>query len=177
MIDEFEKPTYVGVVFDMDDFLSGNRFALEEIKKNIADFTTKIGINARVYVAGNENIPNTHGESVFQIFSYLYAKDNLSLVSKFRDCINGIGSQQEANKIVFLITNRFSKNKPSQYRKGFKINQTMAYGCKIFAFEFRRHNQGLIDMSNEFGAEYMHIDDISSFSIILNNILKEISHG
>lgn len=177
MLDGFEQPTYVGIVFDMDDYSVGRQNALGSIKKILSDFATKIGINSRIFVAGNENIPKTHGESIYQIISYSSSSDTMSLNAKFKDCVNGIGSQENCNKYVFLITNRYAKNFLHHYQKSLKINQIKEYGCKIIVFEMSTNTQQLVDLANEYKLEYVFVNDMQMFNQHMFDILKEIGHG
>ena len=57
MLSGFEKATYVGVIFDMDDFTLNGKSALKQIKEMLISFAAKIGMNAKIFVAGNENLP------------------------------------------------------------------------------------------------------------------------
>ena len=76
MLSGFEKATYVGVIFDMDDFTLNGKSALKQIKEMLMLFAAKIGMNAKIFVAGNENLPKSYGESMAQIDSYSMSRDN-----------------------------------------------------------------------------------------------------
>ena len=177
MLDGFERPTYVGVIFDMDDYTIGKQNALGAIKKILSDFVTKIGINSRLFVAGNENLPKTHGESVYQVTSYSGRSDTMSLDVKFKDCIHGIGAQENCNKYVILITNRYGKNFPHHYEKALKINQIKEYGCEVIIFEMRTSTQQLSKLADEYKSKYVFVNEMQTFNHCIQEILKEIGHG
>lgn len=177
MLDGFERPTYVGIIFDMDDYAVNRQNALGVIKKILSDFATKIGINSRIFVAGNENLPKTHGESIYQIASYSGISDTMSLDSKFKDCVHGIGSQENCNKYVFVLTNRYEKNFHHHYQKALKINQIKEYGCEIVFFEMRTNTQQLVDLAEEYKSKYIFVNDMQIFNQYILDVLKEIGHG
>ncbi len=177
MLAGFEKPTYVGIIFDMDDFRLNQSSVLRQIKDILLNAATKIGINARFFVSGNANLPKTHGESIGQIDSYVGYNDNNSFVKKFQDCVNGVGSQEDCNKFVFLITNRFDEKNIYNYKKGFMLNQMREYDCNIIVFEIKRDNDKLSSLVDEYEQKYIFCNDLVIFKKTIDDILVEIGHG
>ena len=177
MLYGFEKPTYVRVVFDMDDFTTNGKSALKQIKDMLVSFTTKIGINARIFVAGNENLPKSHGESVSQINGYSMSRDKTYFSKKIIDCVNGVGNQEDCNKLIFILTNRFSDKDVFYYNKCFKINEIKEYNCSINVFEVRRQNEKLANLIEEHQQKYFFLNDLILFKSTLDEILMEIGYG
>lgn len=172
MLTGFEKPTYVGVVMDLDDFKMRGNTAIHHIKKELCEFSQKLGHNSRIYVGGNEDMPRTSGESVSQIVSYHISNDLDPLRQKFKDCVQGVGSQ-DGLKIVILLTNRYSKSRIHDFRVGFEINRRQSLGCDIHLFEVRRSSEDLPDMVESMGGTYHFANDESELRLLLQDILRE----
>jgi len=177
MLSGFEKSTYVGVIFDMDDFILNGKSALKQIKEMLMLFATKIGMNAKIFVAGNENLPKSYGESMAQIDNYSMSKDNNLFSKKIIDCINGIGNQEDCNKLILILTNKFSDKDIFYYKKCFMLNERKEYNCLINVFEVRRQNEKLLNLIEENQQKYFFLNDLILFKRTLDEILMEIGHG
>ena len=177
MLSGFEKPTYVGIVFDIDDFKTNSDSALKQIKEMLVTFANKIGIYARIFVGGNEHLPKSHGQSIAQIMNYKIPRDNNNISDNFSDCVNGIGNQEDCKKYVIVLTNRFENNNIFNYKKGLMLNGFRNYDCEIIFFEIRRHNKNLMDLVEQHSQKYFFIEDISIFQNYLKEILTEIGYG
>ena len=101
----------------------------------------------------------------------------MSLDVKFKDRIHGIGTQENCNKYVILITNRYGKNFPHHYEKALKINQIKEYGCEVIIFEMRTSTQQLYELAEEYKSKYVLVDEMQTFNHYIQEILKEIGHG
>jgi hypothetical protein len=177
MLSGFEKATYVGVIFDMDDFTLNGKSALKQIKEMLISFAAKIGMNAKIFVAGNENLPKSYGESMAQIDSYSMSRDNNPFSKKIIDCISGIGNQEDCNKLILILTNKFSDKDVFCYKKCFMINERKEYNCLINVFEVRRQNEKLLNLIEENQQKYFFLNDLTLFKTTLDEILMEIGYG
>lgn len=172
MIAGFEKPTYVGVVMDMDDFKMQGKSAVSEVKRELCEFSKSMGLNSRIFVGGNERLPTTAGESVSQIASYEISKDSDPVREKFKDCVYGVGSQDGVRKVI-VVTNRFSESRKIDYKLAMDINRRQSLDCDIHVFEFRRNSQPLSEMVEQGGCTYHFMSDTSELRSFLNGILEE----
>lgn len=177
MLTGFEKPTLFGLLFDMDDFKTNGDTAMKQIKEMFKNFATKIGLDARIYVAGNKHLPKTHGESIAQIDNYMGKRDENTFAEKFMDCVNGIGNQVDCKKHIIILTNRFNEKHFFNYKKGFMVNQMKDLDCNICVFEVRRHTEKLMNLVDEYQQKYMFIEDINLIDKFLKDILTEIGYG
>lgn len=178
MITGFDKPILVGLVFDMDDFKVGKSFAYREVKRSLIRFAQKIGMNCTIYVAGNENFPNTCGQTVQQIFSYQSSKDTSKLGKKLSECVSGVGCAEESSKYIFVVTNRYVKSEMYQYKKNLKLNDDKSLGCKFVFFEMGRHTIELQELVEAYGsAEYHTVNSMEYFDLIIKKILEETGNG
>lgn len=178
MITGFDKPILVGLVFDMDDFKVGKSFAYREVKHNLIRFAQKIGMNCRIYVAGNDNFPRDCGQSVQQIFSYQPSKDMSKLGKKLSECVSGVGCAEESAKYIFVVTNRYLKSEMYQYKKNLKLNDDKSLGCKFVFFEMGRHTAEFQELVEAYGsAEYHTVNSMEYFDLIIKKILEETGNG
>ena len=168
----FHKPTYVGVVMDMDDFKMNGKSAVSEVKRELCEFSKSLGLNSRIFLGGNENLPRTSGESVSQIASYEITKDMDPVRQKFKDCVYGIGSQDGVRKVV-VVTNRFSQGRRHDYKSAIDINRMQSLDCDIHVFEFRRNSKELSDLVEGAGGTYHFMSDTSELKGFLDGILRE----
>lgn len=157
---------------DMDDFIMNGKSAVSEVKRELFEFSKSLGLNSRIFLGGNENLPRTPGESVGQIASYEISKDMDKVRQKFKDCVYGIGSQDGVRKVI-VVTNRFARGSRHDYKLAIDINRRQSLDCDIHVFEFRRNSHELSELVEGAGATYHFMSDTAELKMFLDGILKE----
>ena len=169
MNDGLDKEIYLGVVFDLNNSQIEGRWIVEAVKAPFMDIASKLGLSGRIYVGGFEDLPRTHGESVFQISTY--NNNNSDLPKKLRDVFAGVGVQ-DAEKFVFIVTNRLLKNQIHHYQKALKMNQLKNYNNKVYILYFGEDSQNfLIDLAKEYNTEFIQITSLKILSDFLNRTI------
>lgn len=174
-MDDLEKQIYIGVVFDLDNVPFEQRWLSEVVKIPLMDIASKLGISGRIYVGGFENLPKTHGESVFQISTYHEEGD---LIKKLKDVFAAVNSQEDAEKFVFVFTNRLKTHDAARYKKALKLSELKGYESKICFLCFEGHSEDFMsDLQKEFEFEYFHIRSSQDLVDKLNQIVLENKNG
>lgn len=170
MLDDLDKQIYIGVVFDLNNVEFEGRWICEGIKVPLMNIASKLGIAGRIYVGGYEELPKTHGESVFQISSYHEEGD---LLKKLRDVIAAVGVQEDSEKVVLILTNRLGPHNSHHYKKIMKLNQLREYNNKIYLLCFGDGYSPEIAkaLEKEFSCVYLHIESLQGLEGKLNQII------
>lgn len=123
----------------------------------------------------SRSIPRDQGESTFHVISY-NEPPKFRIDDAFKDAVSIIGNHKEdCGKYVLLITNRFQAPHNHQYRKGFLINEIRDHGCKMCVFGVGQSYDkiSLKSIAEEYGAKFVHLDDVSSLGSNLKEIVGE----
>lgn len=170
MLDDLDKQIYIGVVFDLNNEEFEGRWICESVKVPLMNVASKLGIAGRIYVGGYEELPKTHGESVFQISAYQEEGD---LLKKAKDVIAAVGVQDDSERIVLLLTNRLGQHNYHHYKKTMKLNQLREYNNKIYLLCFgNSYSKDLAkNLEDEFECVYLHIDSMQGLEWKLNQII------
>lgn len=169
MNDELDKEIYIGIVFDLENTQIEGRWIREAVKPPFMNVASKLGLSGRIYVGGFEDMPRTHGESVFQISTYQDVED---LPKKLRDVFAGIGVQ-DGERFVFVVTNRIQENQIHHYQKALKMNQIKNYNNKVHFLCFGENcaNKSFLSLVKEFNAKYIHIETMKCLDDLLTQII------
>lgn len=172
MFDDLEKQIYVGVIFDLNNVVFEGRWLTEVVKIPLMNIAAKLGISGRVYVGGFENLPKTHGESVYQISTY--QEEGSDLIKKLKETFAAVDAQEDAEKFVLIFVNRLETHVASRYKKALKLSELKGHKNKVFFLCFDGHSESLMtNLQKEFGCEYFHIKSSQELENKLNQILLE----
>lgn len=169
MNDGLDKEIYIGVVFDLENTQIEGRWITEAVKPPFMNVASKLGLSGRIYVGGFENMPRTHGESVFQISTY---QNDGDLPKKLRDVFAGVGVQ-DGERFVFILTNRIQENQIHHYQKALKMNQFKNYNNKVHFLCFGENyaKKSLLSLVKEFDAKYVHIETMKCLEDMLTQMI------
>jgi hypothetical protein len=169
MLDHLDKQIYMGVVFDLNNTEIEGRWLCEAAKVPLMNIASKLGIAGRIYVGGFEELPKTHGESVFQISTY---QDEGDLSKKLKDTFAAVGIQQDSERVVLILTNRLGPHNVFHYKKVLKLNQLKEYNNKVYLFGFEGCSHELArELEKEFGCDYLRVESLQVLESKLNQIV------
>lgn len=150
----FDKNFLFGIIFDLPQSSALTVLKDSLIKHLVLD-------TSRMYISCPEwQIPRDQGESVFYVASYKELK-SFNIETAFKSTVTIIGEQNEdCEKYVLLITDRFQAPRNHQYRKGFLANTIRGYKSKIIVFGMPNCDRlTLKSLSEDNDAQYVDLDD------------------
>jgi hypothetical protein len=169
MIDDLDKQIYIGVIFDLNNVEIDGIWACDAVKVPLMNIASKLGVSGRIYVGGFQNLPKTHGESVFQISTY---QDEIDIGKKFKDTFAAVGIQEDCEKVVLIFTNRLSSHNIFQYQKILKLNQIKGYNNKVYLLCFDGCNESLaFSLQKEFECDYLQVKSLKVLENKINQII------
>lgn len=171
----FEKDCFIGVVFDIHDFTYNKDSGLKFLKNSMIKLLSGLDKGHKVFVAGNQNLPKTHGESISQL-SQFSLDDKTNVNKMLRDALEGIGTQNNCNKYIFVFTNKFNPKQSYLYKNIIELNEKRDYQCIFHIFEFGKLTHELQNVVDHKG-QYHNIIDMNYFLELLQELQKEIKNG
>lgn len=172
----FHKDAYFGVIFDIHDFTYNKDSGLKFLKTKMLELLSKTENKNKAYVAGYENLPRTHGESIAQIENF-HIQHDYKLDKYLKDVLFGVGSQDDFKKYIFIFTNKYSSKNSYTYKNILRLNEVREHNCKYYVFEFSNNSVDLQNIIESQNGNYFFINDMEYLSRILNNIEEEIKNG
>jgi len=170
---DFDQPVAIGIVFDLSiqHGSTGQRY-IDRVKQSFVSLATQLGLCGGVFVAhpNNDDIPRTQGESVSQIANY-DEPDKFSVETALRQATNIVGNQ-EGERLIFVVTDRFQAKQLYQFSKGPLINRTKDYGCKFYFLGIggKYDKQAYRQLSGP-DATVMHFDETDRLAAQLTKIV------
>lgn len=172
----FHKEAYFGVIFDIHDFTYNKDSGLKFLKTKMLELLSKAENKTKAYVAGYENLPKTHGESIAQIENF-HIQHDYKLDKYLKDVLSGVGLQEDVKKYIFIFTNKYSSKSSYSYKNILRLNEVRQYNCKYYIFEFLKSSVELQNIVESHNENYFFINDMEYLSKILHKIEEEIKNG
>jgi hypothetical protein len=168
-MEDFDRSFLFGIVFDV-----ANPLHLNAIKEDLVKYLVDSGMSTRMYVSHPDwnKIPRDQGESVYYVVSYK-EPTNFSIETAFKTAVALVGEQNEdCEKYVLLITDRFQAPINYRYRKGFLSNTIHGYTSKIIAFGLSNCDSLILQsIVKENDAQFVNLEDPSKIGSELSKIL------
>jgi hypothetical protein len=170
---DFEKETLIGIVFDLSFSNKNGEKNLEKIKEIL--YKEILEKQIRIYVS-HPSLPNLakdEGENTYFIVSYT-EPPNFSIGNALKQAVSVVGeSSDDFDKYVFLFTDRFYAPHNYHYKKAFLLNNIRGYESKIIVFGIGESydKSNLQSMTEEYNSKLLHLDDSSFFSGKISEIL------
>lgn len=178
---DFDRSVLFGIVFDLSlNYAENGQRNIDLIKEALIKRIIDINVLSKIYVSHPDwlKTPRDQGESTFFVISYQEPK-SFSIDSAFKLAVTVVGEcQEDCDKYVFLITDRFQTNINFQYRKGFLTNDIRGFETKIVVLDLSSSSDKVLSsLVEEYDGFYQHLKNISDIEAFLNKFLnKEISN-
>lgn len=173
-MDNIDKSTLIGVVFDLSESHDGNGTrTIDTIKNILCQKILNENPQTKIFVShpAITSAPKDQGLSTFHVISYT-EPSNFSIDTCFRNAITVVGESHETDKFVYLFTDRFQSPLNYQYRKSFISNDLREYKIKICVIGIGNTYQKphLKQIAEEYGSKFFHLEHASE----LNNYISEL---
>lgn len=172
----FDRSVLVGMVFDLslNHAIDGQR-NIDIVKNVLIKKILDTSLLTKIYVSHDDwlRVPKDQGESTFFVISYQESK-SFSVDKAFKRAINVVGEcQEDCDKYVFLITDRFQANINFQYKKAFLSNDVRGFETKINVFGLGEvyDKLSLANLVEEFSGKFFHSDNVNQFEGLLTEVL------